>query len=414
MRMHFSASGIPTRAAKRLKVLLGIKESLARSVTARVFGYRDWHELEASIGAGAPSPLDEECSQAQLAARTAFQTQKLIECELGNLVPAPREVISRWRPSAAKPQAESVSRASAAGAPQRDAEFRALSLVKELHLLVDDPPRLAREVDASAPELLRLIQLVDRPLVFRALDVIARTLMQLDEGSQHTGRLIWEALAARGHAQAMVNLATALRIGHGGPPDPKRAGDLLERVIASADTEQWLAIHARNSLADIWATGAGGRGVRVDRALELWEQSAALGDATAAFNVGLLVGGMAGSQADLPKAAKFYRIAAKAGHVHAMTNLGLLLLHTPGLAQEVAEADVYLQKAAAAGDRNAALALRELDRMADRVLDDLDAGRLPPEQIARVQADIVSLARGANPFPKPTSPPPAPRRRRGR
>src|ERR1700733_16258707 len=61
MRIHFQNASIPTRAAKRLKLRLSLKESQARQITAQVFGYENWTDLHNALGGAAVSPPDGAC-----------------------------------------------------------------------------------------------------------------------------------------------------------------------------------------------------------------------------------------------------------------------------------------------------------------------------------------------------------------
>jgi hypothetical protein len=47
-------------------------------------------------------------------------------------------------------------------------------------------------------------------------------------------RHLLEALASRGLPRSILNLATSLTLGDGGPKDEKRARDLLEQLAESA------------------------------------------------------------------------------------------------------------------------------------------------------------------------------------
>lgn len=420
MRINFSTASIPTRSAKRLKSLLNIKESAARAVTAYVLGYRDWHELNASLNTEASSQLDEDCDTKTVQARRAYQLARLaeyrpLEAQLNNA----SALLEVWQPSAGRPQEPASAKAIDSDASLDD-QRRFLELILAMQN-VRDPVVLARMVDDNLTTLLAGIRAAKRPASLAGMaEIASRILSSPVHQMKATARRILEALAAREQHNAMVNLSMALRLGDGGPQDFKRAGDLLERVIALPDVEVTLRRTALSSLADLFFRGEG-RGFNPARALALFEEAAHIGNAQAAFNVALLHASRPGApqvvQQDLNKAVRFYRIAAEAGHAHAATNLGLLLLTNLSLANNAFEPEHWLTVGASLGDQNAAAALREIDKITSRTMSDTDKGRIPDYKLRQVQEDMMAMARGENPFKEvdPSTPPrPPATSRRGR
>jgi hypothetical protein len=62
-------------------------------------------------------------------------------------------------------------------------------------------------------------------------------------------RHLLEALAARGLPRSILNLATSLTLGDGGPKDENRAADLLKQLAESASTPDELKRIAESRLA---------------------------------------------------------------------------------------------------------------------------------------------------------------------
>lgn len=83
MRIYFSNISRPKIVAKKLKAsleFLGVVLRLADSqrLTAQLYGYRDWHELNLAIGTLPHSPDDEDISASQVAARREYQALRLV------------------------------------------------------------------------------------------------------------------------------------------------------------------------------------------------------------------------------------------------------------------------------------------------------------------------------------------------
>ena len=86
MRIHFTDGKRPKYVAKQVRDVLNlfldpalprITLSGARQVTARMFGYRDWHELDRLLGTHPASLHDEDCPEDIVRARRARQAEAL-------------------------------------------------------------------------------------------------------------------------------------------------------------------------------------------------------------------------------------------------------------------------------------------------------------------------------------------------
>jgi hypothetical protein len=86
MRIHFIDATRPKFVAKQVRdglnlfldpALPRITLSGAQAVTARMFGYRDWHELARSIGTHPASPYDEDCDPQVVRSRLDYQAAAL-------------------------------------------------------------------------------------------------------------------------------------------------------------------------------------------------------------------------------------------------------------------------------------------------------------------------------------------------
>jgi hypothetical protein len=84
MRIHFSSIARPKAVAKKLKASLSFLGhahhlSIAQGLVARMYGYRDWHELESAIGVVSRSLDDEDLSETQVDARREYQVMRLVD-----------------------------------------------------------------------------------------------------------------------------------------------------------------------------------------------------------------------------------------------------------------------------------------------------------------------------------------------
>lgn len=110
MRIRFRDRSRPKFVAKQVRDCLNLVRdpalprvtlAMAQDVAARMFGYRDWHELDQVCGTTAPSPHDEDCPSDIVHARRAYQAQAF--CIEGVFPNEGRMVVETLRPSARRP-----------------------------------------------------------------------------------------------------------------------------------------------------------------------------------------------------------------------------------------------------------------------------------------------------------------------
>lgn len=388
MRIFFQNGSIPTRAAKRLKEQLGIKESDARRATAQVLGYRNWADLERTVNTQPASPLDEECDGDLFRQRRQYQAQQLQSSGIDLPGQPPEEVIAKWQPSAARPQAPAAPREPEATSTSHTGEFlRALIILQKF----PEAP-----VEPHAAVLLEGIRQGATPTSLKLAGIIASELLDgTRKRAPELARQMLEALTEKGEPHSTFNLTTSLMLGDGGPKDEKRAVDLLENLVTSRTTPENVRAMAQSRLGGVYAGGMQ-RGTNTMKALQLWERAAEAGDAEAGFNAGLSHADGRGVPENLDRAAYFYRLAADNGHVYASTNLGLLLFTRPDLSTSFEEAELRLKFSAEQGDGAAVAALREFKRHVSKVMRDFDTGQISANQFRGVQETLSNLAKGKN------------------
>ncbi len=95
-------------------------------------------------------------------------------------------------------------------------------------------------------------------------------------------------------------------------------------------------------------------------ALSVWRPLAALGNAVAQFNLGLLYDNGQGVEQDAAEAVKWYSLAAAQGDAQAQYNLGYMYDNGQGTLRNYAEAAKWYRLAAAQGDTRAQSSLAVL------------------------------------------------------
>lgn len=107
MRFSFSNVTRPKAVAKQLKILLipfrgNVNLAHCQELTARLYGYSDWHELSKSYSIEVPSKDDVSCSPQEVCERHNFMAEKLtsadIELEIALFI------IEALHPTSAKPR----------------------------------------------------------------------------------------------------------------------------------------------------------------------------------------------------------------------------------------------------------------------------------------------------------------------
>jgi hypothetical protein len=209
---------------------------------------------------------------------------------------------------------------------------------------------------------------------------------------------IWEALAARGSAEAMFNLGILHEDGLGVQAEPARAIELYEQAANAGSRaaayrlgvlyESGGRVPADRSKAAFWLGRAAGQGdadaaarlarlqtagteesprARAERldaagrgveAAALYRELALAGDMRAASRLAWMHEAGRGVTRDLAAAARLFRRAAEAGEAEAQYALSVMLRTGVGQPRDATQADQWLARAAAQGHPQAAAALQ--------------------------------------------------------
>lgn len=230
MRIYFQSSSIPKRAANRLKYRLSLKESQARQVTSKVFGYRDWTDLLSELGSKAASALDDACDSTTVKERRVYQASQLIASSVDLHGESADDIVRWWQPSAAHAQDEG-----------RDPTVTPFAGSKEDLSFQEAMSTLAHAVHHPVGHfeqaLVTGMHRTENDSSLRFVESIADELLSGNRIREpEVARHLLEALAARGLPRSILNLATSLTRGDGGPKDENRAADLLRQLAESAST----------------------------------------------------------------------------------------------------------------------------------------------------------------------------------
>jgi hypothetical protein len=228
MRICFQNASIPTRAANRLKYRLSLKESHARQVTSEVFGYRDWTELHSELGSKVASALDEACDSATLTERRVYQASQLLASSVDLHGESADDFVRWWQPSAAHAHEEGRDPTPTPFAGSKED----LSFQEALSTLAHAAHHPVGQFEHA---LIAGIHRTENESSLRLVESIADELLSGNRNREpEVARHLLEALASRGLPRSILNLATSLTLGDGGPKDEKRARDLLEQLAESA------------------------------------------------------------------------------------------------------------------------------------------------------------------------------------
>jgi hypothetical protein len=230
MRIYFQNASIPTRAVDRLKYRLSLKESQARQVTSEIFGYKDWTELHSELGSKAASALDEACDSVTLTERRDYQASKLVASSIDLHGESADDFVRWWQPSAANPQKE--------GGDSTETPFAGSKEEMSFHEALSTLAHAAHQpVGRFEQALTTGIRRTENESSLRFAESIADELLSGNRNREpEVARHLLEALARRGLPRSILNLATSLDLGDGGPKDEKRAAALLEQLAKSAST----------------------------------------------------------------------------------------------------------------------------------------------------------------------------------
>jgi hypothetical protein len=230
MHIYFQNASIPTRAANRLKYRLSLKESQARQVTSEVFGYRDWTELHSELGSKVASALDEACDSATVTERRVYQASQLVASSVDLHGESADDFVRWWQPSAAHAQEEGGAPTETPFAGSKED----LSFQEALSTLAH---AVHHPVGHFEQALMTGIHRTENESSLRFVESIADELLSGNRNREpEVARHLLEALASRGLPRSILNLATSLTLGDGGPKDEERATDLLEQLAESAST----------------------------------------------------------------------------------------------------------------------------------------------------------------------------------
>lgn len=214
-----------------------------------------------------------------------------------------------------------------------------------------------------------------------------------------TARMIWEALAERGNAEANFNLGILYEDGLGVPRDMPRALQHFERSAEGgnqraqyrlgllysaggsvppdpARSRKWLEAAAAQGDAEAATLLAMGERAGADprddayfraevlhvlgrnqEAAAIWKELAEAGDTRSRTRLAWLYEAGQGVPRDLDQAARLFRRSAQEGDPEAQYALAVMLQTGKGQKQNVAEAREWLQRAAAQGHAAARAAL---------------------------------------------------------
>jgi hypothetical protein len=243
MRIYFQNASIPTRAANRLKYRLTLKESHARQVTAEVFGYRDWTDLHNELGVQVASALDEACDSATVTDRRIYQASQLAASLVDLHGDSADDFVRWWQPSAANAHEEGEDLTAMPFAGSKED----LSFQEALNTLAHAVPHSVGHFEHA---LITGIRRTENESSLRFVESIADELLSGNRNREpEVARHLLEALASRGLPRSVLNLATSLTLGDGGPKDEKRAADLLEQLAKSASTPDDLKRIAKSRLS---------------------------------------------------------------------------------------------------------------------------------------------------------------------
>src|SRR5260370_4918002 len=230
MRISFQIASIPTRAANRLKYRLSLKEYQARQVTSEVFGYRDWTDLHSELGGKAASALDEACDSATLTERRVYQASQVVASSVDLHDESADDFVRWWQPSAAHPQEEGGGSTE----PPCTGSKEDLSFQEALSTLTHAAHHPVGHFEQA---LMTGIHRTENESSLRFAESIADELLSGNRNREpEVARHLLEALASRGLPRSILNLATGLAPGDGGPQDEKKATDFHEHSAAPAST----------------------------------------------------------------------------------------------------------------------------------------------------------------------------------
>ena len=189
------------------------------------------------------------------------------------------------------------------------------------------------------------------------------------QGNMAEAIRLWTPLAQKGNAKAQYKLGLVYENGHGIKTDLKQAARWYSRAAESGHPA------AQVQLARLYLYG---KGVpkSVEKAIELNRKAAEKWHPAAMYELGVFYQHGEGVPVEIPEAMKWYERAANQGVGGAQFNLAALYMAGVGVRKNLEKAYFWLTLAAIQDDQEAALKVKELERL------------LPPSRIDALDGEV--------------------------
>jgi hypothetical protein len=186
--------------------------------------------LLSELGSKGASALDDACDSATVTERRVYQASQLVASSVDLHGESADDFVRWWQPSAAHAQDEGgVPTETPFAGSKEDLSFQ--EALSTLTHAVNHP------VGHFEQALMTGIHRTENESSLMFVESIADELLSGNRNREpEVARHLLEALAARGLPRSILNLATSLTRGDGGPKDEKRATDLLKQLAESAST----------------------------------------------------------------------------------------------------------------------------------------------------------------------------------
>ena len=157
-------------------------------------------------------------------------------------------------------------------------------------------------------------------------------------------------LAAKGNADAMLELGERMIQGQGIDTNYAKGQEWIQKAADAGKTEAWY------DLGVMYSNGMGVE-LNIPESMKYYKKGAELGDADCQTSMGMLYQAgediPGGVKADPTEAAKWYRMAAEQNHQEAIFHLAQLYLWGQGVPADSVEAAKWFRKAAEDGNPDA-------------------------------------------------------------
>lgn len=244
MKFLIKSETLLSRTAKRLREIIPMYASAQipesfnfKDATAYTFGYDSLRALRANVkqASEAEERWDEECTLPELTARRLAEANRLDEYAVSHGIQLEnvKELIERWQPSAARPQAPALTKDMLAELRAAGVPLQAFCLLLAYEITRDDPTQEDLElfhqaIKSSEGLTKQVIPLYIGPLAVRLVNRGTTPGAKL-------GIALLEMLCETSFIYPKVNLARALRNGWGVAPNLERAKSLCECVSKALD-----------------------------------------------------------------------------------------------------------------------------------------------------------------------------------